>query len=105
LEILGDERDAERVAGHERDGADLPGGDPDVELADALAGAALVADAPAHSNLGSGGSRYLIRKPTKIRTSPAIAIPAPIRAWRCRICIATEAPVGDESRTPPPHAR
>ena len=45
LEILRDERDPERIARHQDDGAHLAGRDPDVELAAADADAALVDDA------------------------------------------------------------
>ena len=51
-EVLRHERDAERVAGQERDRADLARGDVDVELANALAGATLVDDAHADSDRG-----------------------------------------------------
>ena len=45
LEIAGHERHAERVTGHQGDGADLAGRDPDVELAAAHADGTLVDDA------------------------------------------------------------
>ena len=42
-------------------------------------------------------------KPRKTSTTPAMAIAPPIRAWRRRSSIATEAPVLPSSRTPPRH--
>jgi hypothetical protein len=55
LEVLSDEWHPERVAGHQRDRADLAGGDADVKLARVGADAALVDDAHGHS-VGDGGT-------------------------------------------------
>ena len=54
--------------------------------------------------IGVPADRYLTRKPRRTSTKPTTRSRPARCAWRRRIFIATEAPVGDVSRAPPRHA-
>ena len=121
VEVLGDERHPEWVAGHQRDRADLARRDADVELAAVATDAALVDGAqasPPRHETGCGGAADLS---SAGRVVPAAATSgsgtrgtrarsrrsrSPPPTWACRrsTSIATDAPVVPSSRTPPRHA-